>query len=312
MMATCAVKALIANSQNSRDFNSMCTALESRVTEGPDGEPIEENLTYVALCKSVHESMVEVEPTYWYSHYISFSAQDDKWASEWRTRSGFPLLNYRERWEALRRIAPGKEVIPPAQSKSRTGGGSLSARQLNGIIRNKALAYMNSSPGDNNAGGNSCHRQFNSLINNQKQFSDMQLHYLSDILDCRMDMMDVATQFATYMDLDFPEALGYDTKMWLERTSTGMMSLNTNSPNRSKTVQDLLQCYTKIHEYIMEVRLFDLSTREQGPGYAKPKEYLAIALAEADLTWEETKRRINNAKIGKLIPTNVTYLVLFY
>jgi len=304
IMATCAVKALIAKSESSRDFNSMCTALENRFTEGPNGEPIEENPTYVDLCKSIHESMVEVEPTSWYNHYLSFAAQDDKWDSEWRTRSGFPLVNYRQRWEILRPIQPGVEVIPKPQSQSRTGG-SFSSHQLHGIVRNKALAYMYSSPGDDNSGGNSCHRRCNLLIENEKQFSDKELRYLSGTLDYRMDMMDVATQFATYMGIKFPKAYGFDTKKWFEANSTGMMSLSQNSPDRAKSSQAKVNRYTQIFDYIMGIRLFDLPLREQGPGYAKPKEFLAIALTESGAPLDEIKLKINKAKIGKPEPADL-------
>lgn len=82
MFATCALKALISKAETSSGFDQMCRVLETQITQGPEGEPIEDNPTYVNLARAMHESMVEAAPTLWYEHAVSFAAQNDNWESE--------------------------------------------------------------------------------------------------------------------------------------------------------------------------------------------------------------------------------------
>jgi hypothetical protein len=77
-----------------------------------EDEELTASLTYINLCSSVYEAYKEHDPFY-DTHRISFSAQDDKWHFEWRTRSGFPLLDYKKKWEELREV---KSIQPLGQS----------------------------------------------------------------------------------------------------------------------------------------------------------------------------------------------------
>jgi hypothetical protein len=303
ILATCALKALMSTAEVSRDPNSLYTGrLESQITKDPYGDDVEENPTYVALAKNIHDALKEVEPGLWGSHNISFAAQDDKWDSEWRKRSGFPLVDYRIRWEALKK-APANEqvwVTPLVKMDNWKWGGSLSVQQQHGVVRTKALAYMRSSPGDDRGGGNlAVHSQLADLINDAKEFDEEELHYLSDVVDYRMNMLDVATDMVKYTSLSFPEAIKYDTHKWIQDQSQSAMSLSANSPQKPGLAQRKLDLYKKVYGYIMNVRLFDVATREQGPGYVKPKEYVAIAITEACLSLEEAQKRINEVKIGE-------------
>lgn len=88
-------------------FNAFVKASEPNLRDSSDSITItdDEELTaspaYINLCNSIYEAYKGHNPFY-QQHHISFSAQDDKWDSEWRTRSGFPLLNYKRKWKQLR------------------------------------------------------------------------------------------------------------------------------------------------------------------------------------------------------------------
>jgi len=303
MLATCALKALMATAEVSKDPTSLyISQLESNITEGPDGEDVTENPTYVALAKSVHDALKEVDPTFWADHEISFATQDDKWASEWRARSGFLLVNYRNKWEALKRAPANPQVweTPTSKEQMFRYGGGLSLRQQHGVVASKALAYLRSSPGDDRLGGNlAVHAQLTALVENSANFDAEELHYLSDIVDYRMALIDVATDIVKYMDLNFANGVGYDTLKWIEHHSQSTMSLSVNSPQKPSLSQRKLDLYRKVLDYIRNIRLFDPPTREQGPGYTKPKEYVAIAIAEAGISFEDAQKRLNEVKIGE-------------
>lgn len=128
----------------------------ARVTVDDDGEHITDSPTYAALVKAVHDELVHVvDPFNWDYHKFSFAAQDDLWETDWRKRTGLPLIKYRERWDQLRSVPTGSVVMGgggqtllPQPAQYQTGGSpGLSARQR-GILMAKAICYMNSNPGD--------------------------------------------------------------------------------------------------------------------------------------------------------------------
>lgn len=150
-------------------------------------------------------------------------------------RSGFPLSDYRRSWESLRQIQPGPEVGSDSSEVSRTGG-TWNSSQLHGIVRSKASAYMQSFPGSDQTGSN--HIRFRALIANKKRFEIARLRYLSDVLDYRMEMLDLATQFARYMGLEGPTAVEANPGAWFEVQSKGLFDKNTANAVKAQGTLD--------------------------------------------------------------------------
>ncbi|KAH8651889.1 hypothetical protein BGZ60DRAFT_520024 [Tricladium varicosporioides] len=282
MMATFLLKALTTSSENSTNFNTLATDLESRITTTPDGESIEENPTYVQLSKSVRETLKRIDPAFWDQHKISFAAQDDKWDTEWRTRSGFPLLNYRKRWEELRQLPAGEQIWPDGYIAEICTGGAPTRKSQQNIIYEKAKYFMQSYPGDINTGANSCHRSFISLLNNE-EISDEFLVTLNNILDYRINLMSWATLYAQIMGVDSITIFEMDCEKW----KRNMVVSNPETYERFKIIRD----------YIKEIKIFEKPMREQGQTFEKPKDYLAIALASSNMERGGVKRELDILKI---------------
>ena len=114
--------------------------------------------TYAALTQAIRDTVKSID-TMWERHKIKFGAQDDEWATEWRPRTGFPLVAYQRRWEALRLLAIQPDVTNEDSDENSTGGdrqitGSIGRRSLLNVAQQRAILYLKSNPGPDNAGPN--------------------------------------------------------------------------------------------------------------------------------------------------------------
>lgn len=274
--ASAVFNALVKTSEaNRRDSSDSATLDDEELTASP---------TYINLCDSIYEAYKERDPFY-QQHHISFSGQDDKLGSEWRTRSGFPLLDYKRKWEQLREVPPNAAAISTFNA-SATLSPSGSVRQgRHSIVREKAKAYMESFPGPDNAAPNVVHRKFKQLLQGEK-FPEGLLISLNDTLDYRLSSMRLATQYAAFLDLEFPDGLTFATELWLRQAGDVRLSK-----------------YKKIRGHIMDIKLFDRPSSTQGWGYHKPRDYLAIALTESSLSTDEACDAIDRLNNGTFYPS---------
>ena len=281
--ASAVFNALIKTSESNRRESSDSTIL--------DDEELTTSPTYINLCDSIYEAYKERDPFY-QQHHISFSAQDDKWDSEWRTRSGFPLLNYKRKWEQLREV-PSSAAAISASNANATLGLPGSVRQgRHNIVREKAKAYMESFPGPDNAAPNVVHRKFKQLLQGEKFPEDL-LVSLNDTLDYRFSTIRLATEYVAFLNVEFPDCLNFDTELWLHQAGDIRFSK-----------------YKKILGHIMDIKLFDRPSFTQGWGYHKPRDYLAIALTESSLSTNEACDAIDRLNKGKFYPSwNCQYLL---
>lgn len=118
--------------------------------EGVDESEAMSCPTYINLCCAVHQAYKESDPFYG-SHGVPFAARDDMWESEWRTRSGFPLLDYQKKWEELRQVSPGQ---PAFDSVPTLGFAGSIEKGFHNVVRAKARAYADSFPGADNLAPN--------------------------------------------------------------------------------------------------------------------------------------------------------------
>ncbi|PGH09892.1 hypothetical protein AJ80_07602 [Polytolypa hystricis UAMH7299] len=205
-------------------------------------------------------------------HVISFAAQDDKWDSEWRARSGFPLLDYKKRWEELR------ELLGPT--------GSI-GRGYHNLVKAKARLYLESFPGPSNASGNMVfHLRLIELLRG-KRFDEDSLVRLNDTLDYRLSAMQLATQYVSFLDISFVDRLLFDTESW------------KNAADSSADTVTKAHTYNTVLDYVLDAKLFDVPLRTQGWAHLKPKEYLAIALVESGLGAKQIREGIARLKTLK-------------
>ena len=271
--ATAVLNALI-NTSSYTDGRNSNTVLD-------EDEGISDNPTFLSLGNSIYEAYKKTD-TFYNEHCVSFSAQDDKWDAEWRSRSGFPLTDYEKRWSNLRLVPESGESKAPGGGEASDGDPSLLGfsgsigRGYHNVVRMKAQAYMESFPGLDDVAGNVDHRQIRQLIDGTK-FSEKRLTYINNVLEYRRSAMETANQYVVFLDIKFPDAFEFDAEAWLLQTS----------PDDPKSASKYAR-YKKVSEKVSQRKsLFNTPATCQGWFYMKPKRYLAIALTESDLTIEE-------------------------
>ncbi|KAE8377808.1 hypothetical protein BDV26DRAFT_292795 [Aspergillus bertholletiae] len=245
--------------------------------------------TYVSLCSSVYEAYKEHDPFY-HEHGVSFSAQDDQWSSEWRTRSGFPLLDYKKKWEELREVSSIQPMDENCDPKTALGFTGSIGRGYHNVVRAKARAYIDSFPGPDNIGCNTgIHWSLRQLVQGEECDKE-ELVYLNDILDYRLSAMTLASQYVSFLDLQFPDCMMFDTETWCND-----LALEAVKDGGSKDAISKLEKYQEVRGYIMDTKVFDKPMASQGHFYAKLWAYLAIAFIESSsLSIDEIQGQIDS------------------
>jgi hypothetical protein len=288
VFATAVMNALMDTSEKTPGFAYMCSAFDSVIREDEDGETIRYEPTYLSLVKAVYESMKDLDLTISQKSMISFAAKDDNWDFAWRKRSGFPLVNYRSRWEKLKIAPPGLQVyFDYDEQKTGSEGPQLS------ILQERALAYMKSFPGADNYGCNiAIHAELRELIQGTREFDKEDLDYLEGTIEYRNSLLNLATDFAQLADLNFEDAKKFDVEPWIKKNIIEGQDSNLGVLTKASQQYDR---YNQIYIFIVTRRLFGVPQYEtQGPSYPKPSQYLAIAFAESDLSMAEIQDRIEN------------------
>ncbi|KKZ67182.1 hypothetical protein EMCG_07127 [[Emmonsia] crescens] len=259
-------------------LNALVQTAEIR-GEGVDTSEAMSCSTYINLCSTVHQAYKESDPFYGI-HGVSFAAQDDMWESEWRTRSGFPLLDYQKKWEELRQVSPGQ---PALDSVPTLGFAGSIGKGFHNVVRAKARAYADSFPGADNLAPNlPLHYSVRQLLVGA-QFSEDELMSVNDRLDYRLSALQLATQYTVFLDLAFPDAASFDVEKWALQAD-----------------DQRLELFRKVKGYNLKQKIFDKPIGDQGWRYPKPDQYLAIALIESSLGYEDICERMDRIKILKL------------
>jgi hypothetical protein len=165
--------------------------------------------TYAALTQTIRDTVKSID-TMWERHKIKFGAQDDEWATEWRPRTGFPLVAYQRRWEALRLLPIQPNVTNEDSDENSTGGdrqitGSIGRRSLLNVAQQRAILYLKSNPGPDNAGPNmGYHSKAKTLASGSWPYGlDHAEWIVSELMD-RLNAMDLATDYKDFLELKFP------------------------------------------------------------------------------------------------------------
>ena len=96
----------------SRFANGIAWALIKQEIEGirratDEGEELRQSPTFASLVAIIHQTLKEeVDPRE--SYNISFSAKDDLWGTDYRVRTGLPLVSFQQRYNTLKDVPEGQ------------------------------------------------------------------------------------------------------------------------------------------------------------------------------------------------------------
>ncbi|KAE8391174.1 hypothetical protein BDV23DRAFT_182700 [Aspergillus alliaceus] len=250
-------------------------------------EEISPHPTYIEFSHSIFKT-IKAMHFFGEEQRIHFSAEDDEWEMNYQSRLGLPLASYKTRWESLREIpatAPsegdaGEALLP------RTGN----ARQC-GRLQVLAREYFAANPGPDNAGPNvAFHNALRFILSGRTDSAKEELSRLFDIVTYRLGSMHEADYLRTQMEIEFPSIFDVDIYEWKK---ANWLEFTAQDRAEKEHIQ------SKIRRLIQQRRLL---THPIGGGlsYTKPINYLALALLESGLPWEEIDNRIKNASLQKV------------
>ena len=124
---------------------------------------------------------------------------------------------------------------------------------------------MDSFPGPDNAGGNVIHGKLKKLFAGVK-FSGEELIELNNNLDYRLSLLHHALEYVSFLDLQFPECMIFDTEDWKND-----LALKIGNGNDS-TAKSKLAKFKQVYGYIMDIELFPSPLCGQGFYYTKTRQ----------------------------------------
>ena len=259
-----------------------------------EGEEVRESHTYASLVKLVHDTLVK-EVDVREENDISFSAKDDVWDMEWRARTGFPLTNYKEKWELLRRVDKGAATdISQSASIRFSDTIRLSTPQAEYRLKRLAFDYMKSFPGPDAAAKNHrVHNDCNRLLKDEALSND-ELERLAEALRYRLETMDRGTKYKDRLGVPFLDCRECD--VWDYRKES--------SKNLEKRAR-----HSQIFKKVGFHDLFDPPSGEAMP-YVKGQDYLTAVLTESGWSSQKIDDALDNLVKVKRVYSNF-YALLF-
>jgi hypothetical protein len=286
-----------------------CDGTEEQSTRGREENLVgvnnegQESHTMAALTRKIMDEYEARCGSLWEEHKFSFAVQDDLWADAWGKRTGLPVLNYQQTWESLPEAPLGPIVYPDGAGHFTGSFMSKSPEALYNIVRVKAIRYMKSYPGLDNAGGNTnCHPGFYDLVQGRHLEFD-ELYRLNGILDYRQSQMGLAEFYCGTLEIGVPEnrqADQFDEYGWLDSHHKAKRATPTDRSQaaidlcaqRSKAAIDVLDRFHTIHSLVFNARIFSSPGPNQGFAYRKPKSYLAARLTESSMPIPQIEKKL--------------------
>lgn len=261
--------------------------------------------TFANLCEVIRMTLqTEVDDRD--VHKISFAAQDDEWAQEWRQRSGIPLGAFQAQWDKLPR-KPAQTIV--AQRPVKTGGTlnqeanlpreeesdklghgfgkALTSRQAQSILADKCFQYLSSFPGIPQTGPDISPFNAATSFLESGHASTMTKAELQAMLEYRLGAMKLATtlkEVALPESREFPACHLFDYDSWIDNLSSGGKT-PANATRR--------KVYHNCFERVYDAKLFGRPTPEQGMAYSKPVGYLTAAFVESGLEERAVEKAIS-------------------
>ncbi|TAQ85596.1 hypothetical protein B7494_g6083 [Chlorociboria aeruginascens] len=297
VFASCLLHSVIMASDREEGIGGVDGKL-IRVEKDDQGEYISDSMA--ALTKQIIDECKAQCGTLWDNHSFSFAAQDDFWAKTWGSRTGLPILDYKQRWQSLPE-APLATVMYPATGPLAGSAMSRSPGALYNIVRIKAMKYMSSHPGADNLGGNTnSHPLFHMLVEGAEVEFE-RLYYLNDILDYRRGQIGLAELYCYALEIGMPEDRQIDKFDVFEWEAFHLYEKNgPTSAERSQVATEIWKRKETIRSWVMQLQIFDRPVSGQGLSYSKPREYLAIRLTESPMSLEEIHKKLEDLLQYKL------------
>ena len=169
------------------------------------------------------------------------------------------------------------------------------------IAEARARDSLSSYPGNDSFGGNGDHQGIRDLLKG-KIVSGSDLDELGHVLFYRMQCMELATKYKDYLNLEFPNCTSYDS---YASTLQTVLAAN-NSGNSGESARLKRARYCGIRAMVWKKKIFGAAVSRQGLTCLKPRDYLAIALAESQMSVVEVE-----VALDKLVQCRFSCLRLF-
>ena len=231
------------------------------------------------------------------THAIQFSAQEDRWAMEWKARTGFRLTDFETRWLELRELPPhianpllnrdpiNRATTPevnawlaanPDLSTSDSSIGAFGRAALRGrfggtqrtysrYVTGLARCYLASNPGRDGMSSNVRVHSLARRAVERKELSIVQLADLHAAIEYRQSLMRTATWFLIAIGVRAQPCHQWSEDDW------------KNKFGKER------QRYSSILTAIHQAKLYPSPTSSQGIAWHKPANYWAAAFVENNL-----------------------------
>ena len=244
-----------------------------------DGQEVLSSPTYAALVRKIHDTLTK-EVDVREDNYISFSAKDDLWDSEWRMRSGFPLTDYKAKWESLQAV-PNSDTTETTQVGSIRLSDTVSLNTPQAEYRLKRLAneYLLSYPGPDEAAKNHHVHNNSKRLLKGGQLSKYDLETLAGALRYRMNsIMARATEYKDRLGIAFKDCRNTDVSGYFT-------TIAKDGPKHER--------WNDIYHMAVPRRLFEIPLAHEGLPYDKGNKYLVMVLTESDWSREKVEAALN-------------------
>ncbi|KKK17294.1 hypothetical protein AOCH_001807 [Aspergillus ochraceoroseus] len=271
--------------------SDLSQAQQSLQPENPNSV---QTLTYNAFCESVWRTCANSVTRLWSSQSFNFSAQDDAWDYSWTGRTGFPLADFRERWNALTSIPySGSEELRALQDQDpsnpsfsasgpvRDGLGESVVDEMTGHIAQKRLKDMarlfrQTCPGDHNLG---METGFWGRLRGFYEYGEFEedAAMIEGAIRFRWESALLADFIVEALNLPVPNGeicIMWDWMAWID------VKLKTMS--RDDLFSWRSSVYQKLNPHFEAP-----SYNEQGPPFGRPVEYVVSALMDASMPEDE-------------------------
>ncbi|KAJ6094503.1 hypothetical protein N7467_002016 [Penicillium canescens] len=272
---------------------------QSQQSLQPEDPNSVQTLTYNAFCESVWRTCANSVTRLWNSQNFNFSAKDDAWEYSWTGRTGFPLADFSERWNALKSIPyTGSEELRalrdqdpsnPSFSASgpvRSGLGENVMDEMTGHIAQKRLKDMarlfhQTCPGDHNMGRET---GFWGKLRGFYEYGEFEEHaaMIEGAIRFRWESALLADFIVEMLNLPVPN--GEICIMWDWMAWKGV-KLETMARDDLRAWSHPI--YRKLSPHFEAP-----SYKEQGPPFERPVEYVVAALMDASMPEGELVAKI--------------------
>lgn len=250
-------------------------------------QDIKRSSTWEAFLALIHDILAQEIDVREGRNSISFSSEDDLWNAEWRTRSGFPLTTYLEKWKSLSLIQPGSSTGEALSTSSVRFSDSinLSIPEAEFRLKRMAFDYLSSKPGEESAAKNHEVRYYcNALLKGANPLSKDSIEKLAGSLHYRLGKITArATEFKDRLDIpSFPFPDCRDADIDIESLT---MEFETSHQAAVRLAE--------ISSMLFDARLFDAPGEHEGMPFYKGEEYLAVVLSRSGWLLSEIQNAVN-------------------